>query len=76
MPRYFFNIIHAERSSVDDEGEELPDGHAAWREATTMAGEMIRDIDGKLRPGQGWELEVIDEFRNPLYVISVRARRG
>jgi hypothetical protein len=40
-----------------------------------MSGEMIRDVDGKLRPGQGWELEVTDKFRNPLYVISVRAGR-
>jgi hypothetical protein len=74
MPKY--SIIHAEQLRVADEGEELADGHAAWREATMMAGEIIRDIDGKLRPGQCWELEVIDEFRNPLYVISVRARKG
>jgi hypothetical protein len=41
-----------------------------------MAGEMLRDMDGKLKPGQGWELEVADEFRNSLYVLSVRARSG
>jgi hypothetical protein len=41
-----------------------------------MAGGMIQDIDGKLKPGQGWELEVTDEFRNPPYVLSVRARSG
>jgi hypothetical protein len=75
MPCYFFNV-RAERPSIDEEGEELPDRHAAWNEATKMAGEMIRDIDGQLKPGQGWELEVTDEFRNPLYVLSVRARNA
>ena len=73
MPRYFFNV-RGERPSIDEEGEELPDSHAAWNEATRTAGEMIRDINGKLKPGQSWELEVTDEFRNPLYLLSFRAR--
>jgi hypothetical protein len=36
---------------------------------------MMRDGCAELRPGQGWELEVTDEFRKPLYFISVSARR-
>ena len=66
MPRYFFNV-HDERSNLDTEGEELPNDEAAWREATIVAGEMFRNIDGKFRPGQEWRLEVTDEGRNPLY---------
>jgi hypothetical protein len=74
MPRYFFNVHH-ERSTIDDEGEELPDRHEAWRAATLAAGEMIKEIDGKLVPGREWRLEVTDEFRNPLYVIHVSAEK-
>ena len=74
MPRYFFNIRH-ERSGDDTEGEELPDQNAAWREATSMAAELLRDIDGKLRPGQDVQLVVTDEFRNRLYVIRIIAER-
>jgi hypothetical protein len=74
MPRYFFNVYH-ERSTIDDEGEELPDRHEAWRSATLAAGEMIKEIDGKLVPGREWRLEVTDEFRNPLYVIHVSAEK-
>ena len=70
MPRYFFNVYH-ERSQLDQEGEELPDRHAAWKEATVTAGRMMQDIDGKLQPGREWRLEVTDEFANPLYVIHV-----
>ena len=72
MPRYFFNVYH-DRAELDEEGEELPDMQAAWREATMTAGQIIQDLDGKLRPGKDWRLEVTDEFANPLYVIHVSA---
>jgi hypothetical protein len=74
MPRYFFNVHH-DRSSIDTVGEELPDKHVAWREATRVAGDTIRDLDGNLQPGQEWRLEVTDEFANPLYVIHVSAEQ-
>ena len=76
MPRYFFNVYH-DRAELDAEGEELPDMQAAWREATVTAGQIIQDLDGKLRPGgKDWRLEVTDEFANPLYVIHVSADRA
>jgi hypothetical protein len=75
MPRYFFNVYY-ERAELDEEGEELPDAQAAWHEATVTAGQIIQDLDGKLRLGQDWRLEVTDEFANPLYVIDVRADRA
>ena len=72
MPRYFFNVYY-DRAELDEEGEELPDMRAAWREATMTAGQIIQDLDGKFRPGKKWRLEVTDEFANPLYVIYVSA---
>ena len=47
MRRYFFHVTH-ERTDIDGEGEELPDEHAAWKEATVTAGQMLQGIDGKL----------------------------
>ena len=44
MPRYFFNVYH-ERANPDPIGEELPDMQAAWKEATTITGQMIQDLD-------------------------------
>ena len=38
MPRYFFHVYH-ERAELDYEGKVLPDKHAAWQEATVMAGQ-------------------------------------
>jgi hypothetical protein len=74
MARYFFNV-RSEGSDPDMEGEELPNDEAAWREATLVAGELFKDIDGRFRPGQEWSLEVTDERRNPLYFIRVSAER-
>jgi hypothetical protein len=57
MPRYYFHIRH-DTYLPDEEGEDLPDKHAAWREATVMAAQMLQGIDGKLQPGHDWQMEV------------------
>ena len=74
MPRYFFHIYH-DRAQFDEEGEELPDRHAAWREATVTAGQMLQSIDGKLKPDRDWRMEVTDEFQNPLYILHINAEK-
>ena len=73
MARYFFNI-HGARRSLDEEGEELPNNEAAWKEATIIAGELFSDMNGKFRPGQEWALEVADDQRKPLYMIRISAQ--
>jgi hypothetical protein len=72
MPRYF-STSATSAQNIDTEGEELPNNKAAWREATIIAGEPFRNMDGKFQPGQEWRLEVTDERRNPLYVIRLSA---
>ena len=72
MPRYFFNVYY-DRPELDEEGEELPDVQAAWHEATVTAGQIIQDLDGRLRPGKDWRMEVTDEFAKRLYVIHLYA---
>ena len=67
MPRYFFNVYH-ERSQLDAEGTELLDDKAAWREATVTAGAILRELNGNLGLAE-WRLEVLNEAREPVYVI-------
>jgi hypothetical protein len=57
MPRYFFNITQWELPRPLDKGMELPNDEAAWEEATTTCGEMIKELDGKLKTGPecGWK---------------------
>ncbi|MGC2084272.1 MAG: hypothetical protein WA702_13065 [Bradyrhizobium sp.] len=73
MPRYFFNV-HDVKPSIDEHGEELPDDEAAWKEATSFAGALIKDIDGEFRPGQEWSLEVTDDAGKSLYQIHISAK--
>jgi hypothetical protein len=49
MSRYFFRVYH-DRDELDDEGEELPDKHAAWQEATVTAGQILQGLGGRLKP--------------------------
>ena len=73
MPIYFFNVYHG-CSEPDEVGEELPDRHAAWKEATITAGQILQSLDGRLQPNRDWQMEVTDEFANPLFVIKVSAK--
>lgn len=74
MPRYFFNVYH-DRPTLDRDGMELADKDEAWEKATAVAGRIIQGLDGKLRPGHDWRMEITDEFANPLWEIHVRAQR-
>jgi hypothetical protein len=74
MPRYFFHVYH-ERDEIDDQGQELPDSHAAWQEATVTAGQILQGLDGRLRPEREWRMEVMDEFQYPLYVLRIHAEK-
>ena len=74
MPRYFFNVDKIPPTQ-DTVGEELPDDEAAWQEATIVAGEIFKDFDGRLRPGQDWSLEVADEHRTPIFLIQISTKK-
>lgn len=72
MPKYFFHIYHDE-PEIDQVGEEFPDRVAAWHEATLVADQTSRDLNGKFQPGEEWRLEVTDESENRLYVVHINA---
>lgn len=69
MPRYYFNI-DGDHPFRDELGEELADDAAAWAEALRLG----RDVEGKLKPGQRWQLYVV-ENGTPVFIISVASRR-
>lgn len=70
MPRYFFNVGNMP-PSLDTVGEELPDDEAAWVQATTFASDILKDVDGRLRPGQSWALNVTDQSGLCLFQIQI-----
>jgi hypothetical protein len=70
MPLYFF-VIERDRSSPDPPGIELPDVGAAWKEATRVTGEIVRDLDGALEVGTEWSIQIQDADRKPLRTIRL-----
>jgi hypothetical protein len=74
MPRYFFNM-YGVRAFTDDVGDELANDDAAWYEATLVAAQTFRDIDGKFRPDQEWRLEVTNDHQTPLFSIRIISKR-
>jgi hypothetical protein len=72
MPLYFFNFSRApelETSPSKNEGLELANNDSAWEEATTACGEKLREIDGSLRPGGGWKMEVTDAGGKAIFAL-------
>ncbi|WP_420888221.1 DUF6894 family protein [Bradyrhizobium brasilense] len=53
MQRYFFDVRYLDYSP-DEVGEFHKDDDAAWKAATKIAGDLLKDIDGRFRPGQEW----------------------
>jgi hypothetical protein len=47
----------------------------AWEAATTSAADHLKELDGQLRPGHDWRIEVTDEFANPIFEILVKAEK-
>jgi len=70
MPTYYFDV-NGQGIPQSAEGETLADDDAAWHEATLVAGEIFKDLDGKFKPGREWTLEVADDQRQPLYLIRI-----
>ena len=73
MPLYFFNFSRSpkpESCPFKNDGLELVDNDAAWEEATTACGEKLREIDGGLRPGDGWKMEVTDAGGKAIFALK------
>ena len=67
MALYFFNFSSG--LPFENEGVELHDNDAAWEEATIACGERLREMDGSLRPGDGWKMEVTDADGNAIFAL-------
>jgi hypothetical protein len=74
MPKYYFDVDGLP-PDMDSVGDELKNDDVAWEEATQYAGQLLKDVDGKLPPGQEWRLIVSDADRNQLFVIHVKSQK-
>lgn len=74
MPHFYFRIVDSLNTEMKNDGLELADKYAAWAEATTACGELLKDLDGALKPGDKWQMQVKDEAGRDLYELEFRTK--
>lgn len=75
MPTYFYNVYPSgEPPYLDEIGDELADDAAAWRIGLIAAGQSIRDLARKLRPGSDWRMDVVNQQGRVLYRFTFNAK--
>jgi hypothetical protein len=73
VPLYFFRIRNGRFSGASDHGSEHADRDAAWTELTKVCGDLVGSIARKLKQNSEWQMELLDESKNPLFRISLNA---
>ncbi len=73
MPLYFFRIRNGRYSGASAHGIELADHNAAWQELTSSCADMVGGICRKLGRDTQWEMELLDERKQPVFRISLVA---
>jgi hypothetical protein len=73
MPLFFFRIRNGRYSGASDQGTELADRDAAWRQLSSFSADIVRGISRKLKPDSEWEMELLDESRQPVFRIRLVA---
>ncbi len=73
MPLYFFRIQNGPYSGPSDHGTELADRNAAWKELTSVCGDVVGSISRKLEPNSEWQMELLDASKAPLFRIRIVA---
>ncbi len=73
MPLYFFRIRNGHFSGASEYGTECADRNAAWKEMTTVCADMASSISRKLAENSEWQMELLDEAKQPVFRIRIVA---
>jgi hypothetical protein len=73
MPLFFFRIGNGRYSGASEYGTECADRAAAWRELTTVCADMASSISRKLTENSEWQMELLDEAKQPVFRIRIVA---
>jgi hypothetical protein len=77
MPRYFFVVRHGDETPCNSDGIEFPDIGAVQLEATKSTGDILRDLNDRLklvRDG-GWRSWTTPASLFSVFALRVRAPR-
>ncbi len=71
MATYFFRISHGPYSGASDLPYEFDTREAAWGEMTAVCAKLVGGIARSLKPDGEWQMELLDEAREPVFRIRV-----
>jgi len=73
MPLYFFRIRNGRYMGASEHGTECADHNAAWKELTSVCADMAGGILRKLAENSEWQMELLDESKQPVFRIRIVA---
>ena len=73
MPLYFLRVKSGIFSGGEDLSIDLADNDAAWDELRRVAGDLLGENCGKLKPDSQWQIELLDGFKKPIFKITIVA---
>lgn len=73
MPLYFFRIQNGSYSGVSERGTEFADRNEAWKEMTSACAGLAAGISRKLKENSEWQMELLDEAKQPVFRIRIVA---
>ena len=73
MPLYFFRIRNGSYSGCADQATEFANRDSAWKEMTSVCADMTAGIARKLQENSEWQMELLDEAKEPVFRIRIVA---
>jgi hypothetical protein len=71
MALYFFRIGQSHSSGASDLPYEFETREAAWTEMRAVCSNLVGGIARSLRPNAEWQMELLDEAKEPVFRIRV-----
>jgi hypothetical protein len=72
-PLFYFRIRSGRYSGASDQVIELADRDTAWKELSGVCGDMIGSIVRHLQENAEWQMELLDESKEPVFRIRLIA---
>ncbi|CCD85349.1 Conserved protein of unknown function [Bradyrhizobium sp. ORS 285] len=71
MSLYFFRISQGRYSGAADQPYEFANRETAWNELTAVCSDLIGGISKTLQQGAEWQMELLDEAKQPVFRIRL-----
>jgi hypothetical protein len=73
MPLFYFRILSGRFSGASHSTFDVEDNDAAWAEMTKVCSDLVGSISRNLKQNTGWQMELLDESKKPVFRIRLVA---